>query len=69
MASSKSRVLQDVEDGGEGLVLDDVGLGGDFDERGADVEGFGAFFDGDAVAAGDGCAGAAGFVRGLSALR
>ena len=66
-------VLEDVEDGGEGLVFDGFGLGGDFDEGGADVEGVGIFgstlFDGDAVAAGDGGACGAGFGEGLAAWR
>src|SRR6185503_16755247 len=48
-------VLEDVEDGGKGLVLDDLGLVGDFDERGADVEGVGGIGLRDAFAAGDGC--------------
>ncbi len=34
-------VAEDVEDGGEGFVTDEIGLGGDFDEGWADVEGFG----------------------------
>ena len=46
-------VFEDVEDGGEGLVFDGVGLGGDFDEGGADVEGFGAGVAVGALAAGD----------------
>ena len=36
-------VFEDVEDGGEGLVFHDVCLGGDFNQSGADEEGFGAF--------------------------
>ena len=47
-------VAKDVEDGGEGFAFDDVGLGGDFDEGGADVEGFRVFLFEDAFAAGDG---------------
>jgi len=31
-------VFEDVEDGSEGFVFDGIGLGGDFDEGGADVE-------------------------------
>ncbi len=34
-------VAEDVEDGGEGLVLHEVGLVGNLDEGWADVEGFG----------------------------
>src|SRR6202035_630049 len=40
----KIGVFEDVEDGGEGFVFDGIGLGGDFGEGGAGVEGFGIFF-------------------------
>ena len=65
-------VFQDVEDGGEGFVFDGIGLGGDFDQGGADVEGvwiFGsvAVLGADAVASGDGGAGGCGLLRGLCA--
>ena len=53
-ASAKVAVPQDVEDGREGLAFDDVGLSGDFDECGADVEGLRGFRLRDALAAGDG---------------
>lgn len=34
-------VAEDVEDGGEGLLADEFGLAGNFDDGGADVEGLG----------------------------
>ena len=52
-------VLEDVEDGREGFVADDVGLLCDFDESGADVEGFLRSIDVNTFAAGDGGAFAA----------
>lgn len=53
-------IFEDVEDGGEGFAFDDFGLGGGFDEGGADVEGI-RIFGGDAIAAGDGGSASASF--------
>jgi len=58
-------VAEDVEDGGEGFLADEVGLLRELDEGGADVEGFGRARGGDAFAAGDVCAFGAGLREGL----